>query len=584
MADDEVTKLVKNLNDLNKVSFSAGLEFKGLTKRLIKMSDTVSGGGRKWTIFSRIVSGSPIWKIQNKVRAFIDSLALMQEASEKNAKAQKEANERVINLVQSNEKMKKGVKKLLVTQKEMLALEQKLSLAQENLDANKKIIPNLKKKGKILKDIKKIQERVNDDVGEAVKNSLAYNKAILLGEKPVNAYIKGLKEIKIKAEQTQNVFKKAKKDAIYEDAFTGDTKTFKQRMEGISKAFEGLKKERKEAFGIGSKAEGVKKFLFGTEGSAKEKEQGDIFQRIGKFIDPFTKIQRFSLKYQKFMFSLGKMTKPIMSYLFKTLIFLMMGILAFLILAKVLHNAYGFLVEMGVIEQMKEIGSLLMSAISPILGIIGALFEGDLDRLIEKGIELGGILLDIGILTLKVILKTLFALGVSVFYTAIDFIERLLLGEFNEKIRTVGFKIAKFLVIALAAKMVIVGLMQIAAIYALPLLILGIAFLIMAAFLKKLKNMLPDIPFFADGGVSDGGMAVVGEKGPELVSLPKGSRVHSNSDSKKMVGSSSSVVNNFNITVNAKDLSDAELRRVAKQLGNDIFKNINRTSTGRGFV
>ena len=61
MADDEVVKLVGNLNDLNSVSYKAGLEFRGLTKRLITMSDNVSGAGKKWTIFARLVSGSPLW-------------------------------------------------------------------------------------------------------------------------------------------------------------------------------------------------------------------------------------------------------------------------------------------------------------------------------------------------------------------------------------------------------------------------------------------------------------------------------------------------------------------------------------------
>ena len=290
----------------------------------------------------------------------------------------------------------------------------------------------------------------------------------------------------------------------------------------------------------------------------------------------------------KFSFNMAKMVKPIMNYLFKTLIFVMMGILVFLVLAKILHNAYDFLVEMGVIEQMERIGFLLMSAISPILQILGALFEGDLDRLLEKGIELGGILLNIGILTLTVILKTLYALGVSVFYTIFDgvyrFFEGIIGGENAKFSKAVAKIIAGAFVVflgALVIKQIAIALLQVAAIYALPVL-LGV--IIIAAIAKLIKKLTDKIPFFASGGVSDGGMAVVGERGPELVSLPKGSRVHSNSDSKKMVGSSSSVVNNFNITVNAKDLSDAELRRVAKQLGNDIFKNINRTSTGRGFV
>jgi phage-related protein len=47
---------------------------------------------------------------------------------------------------------------------------------------------------------------------------------------------------------------------------------------------------------------------------------------------------------------------------------------------------------------------------------------------------------------------------------------------------------------------------------------------------------LPDftIPAFARGGVAPGGMALVGERGPELVNLPRGSRVYSNSQSRAM--------------------------------------------------
>ena len=579
---DEVETLVGNLNDLNSVSYKAGLEFKGLTKKLITMSDTISGGGKKWTIFSRIVSGSPLWKIQNKVRAFIDSLALMQSASMKNSEAQEKANKRVVELVQSNEKMKRGVDQLLETEKEMLKLQAK----KEKILGSSQSARH--KRNKLVTEMIDVRKKSSDEIKEAVKNSLAYNKAILQGEKRLNAYAKGLKELGIKAEQNKNIFEQAKKDATYQDAFMGDTKTFKERLKGISKAREDLKKDRKEAFGFEPKMKGFKEFFTGTKGSATKEEKGDIFQRLGKRLDFISKIQRLRLKMAKFSFNMAKMVKPIMNYLFKTLIFVMMGILAFLILAKVLHNAYGFLVEMGVIDQMKEIGSLLMSAISPILQILGALFEGDLDRLLEKGIELAGILLDIGILTIKIILKTLYALGVSVFYTIFDgvyrFFEGIFVGEnakFSKAIaKILGGALVVFLG-ALVIKQIAIALLQVAAIYALPVL-LGV--IIIAAIVKLIKKINPFGGGKARGGVTDGRINLVGEEGPELVHLPKGSRVHSNSDSKKMLGSSGSVVNNFNITVNAKDLSDAELRRVAKQLGMDIFKNINRTSTGRGFV
>ena len=72
-------------------------------------------------------------------------------------------------------------------------------------------------------------------------------------------------------------------------------------------------------------------------------------------------------------------------------------------------------------------------------------------------------------------------------------------------------------------------------------------------------------------------MAVVGERGPELVNLPRGSRVHSSTQSRKMTSSS----NVFNITINARDTSDAELRRIADKIGNMVNNKVNRR-TGSG--
>jgi uncharacterized protein YjiS (DUF1127 family) len=46
------------------------------------------------------------------------------------------------------------------------------------------------------------------------------------------------------------------------------------------------------------------------------------------------------------------------------------------------------------------------------------------------------------------------------------------------------------------------------------------------------------IKAYATGGRTSGGMALVGERGPELVSLPAGSYVHSNEDSRAMVAAS----------------------------------------------
>lgn len=83
---------------------------------------------------------------------------------------------------------------------------------------------------------------------------------------------------------------------------------------------------------------------------------------------------------------------------------------------------------------------------------------------------------------------------------------------------------------------------------------------------------------FADGGiVSKSGMQLVGERGPELVRLPKGTRVHSSTESRKMLQNTNNS-NTINITINAKDTSDAEMRRIAEKIGRLVNNNINRNT------
>ncbi len=109
-----------------------------------------------------------------------------------------------------------------------------------------------------------------------------------------------------------------------------------------------------------------------------------------------------------------------------------------------------------------------------------------------------------------------------------------------------------------------------------PLIILGALFMFGKWFLNNFKKV---VPFMANGGVSSGGMAVVGERGPELVSLPRGSRVHSNSASKKMAGGGTTIVNN--ITINARDTSDGEMRRIADKISSMVNNKINRSTSSR---
>jgi len=78
------------------------------------------------------------------------------------------------------------------------------------------------------------------------------------------------------------------------------------------------------------------------------------------------------------------------------------------------------------------------------------------------------------------------------------------------------------------------------------------------------------------GTINRGGMAIVGENGPELVSLPSGATVHSNSQSRGMG-------NTINVHVNGRvGASDAEIRDIAQKVAREINLQMNRTTSAVG--
>ena len=80
----------------------------------------------------------------------------------------------------------------------------------------------------------------------------------------------------------------------------------------------------------------------------------------------------------------------------------------------------------------------------------------------------------------------------------------------------------------------------------------------------------------ASGGMITRPMTLVGERGPELVSLPRGSTVSNASTTRKTLNQGGNV---FNITINARDTSDREMRRIAEDIGRMVSAKINRRTT-----
>ena len=101
-------------------------------------------------------------------------------------------------------------------------------------------------------------------------------------------------------------------------------------------------------------------------------------------------------------------------------------------------------------------------------------------------------------------------------------------------------------------------------------IIAGVAILL-AWVVKKIKDAIPGL---ASGGIASG-LTVVGEKGPELVNLRPGSRVHSNAKSRKMTSGGG---NTIHVHVNGRvGASDREIRDIANKVAKLINVEVNRS-------
>tara|TARA_R110000803_G_scaffold38028_1_gene82095 strand:- start:14615 stop:16345 length:1731 start_codon:yes stop_codon:yes gene_type:complete len=193
-------------------------------------------------------------------------------------------------------------------------------------------------------------------------------------------------------------------------------------------------------------------------------------------------------------------------------------------------------------DALSGIGKLLLGAGQVVLGLLAAVW-------IPLLTFLGGMLVETGIIIIDW-LKSKW--------------QELLNGDLSTKIKLIAKAIIAVVAVIIAIKLAILGM---------PILIAIALGVIIYRFGAWLVNFIPG---FATGGVSSGGMAIVGERGPELIRLPKGSRIHSNEQSKGMVRNSGGDINT-SITINASALTtDGEIKRITEKISKTINANIQR--------
>ena len=69
------------------------------------------------------------------------------------------------------------------------------------------------------------------------------------------------------------------------------------------------------------------------------------------------------------------------------------------------------------------------------------------------------------------------------------------------------------------------------------------------------------------------GLTLVGERGPELVDLPQGSKVHSNYQSRRMLASSSGITINNVFTGNTL-MTERDIRKFSDMVGASILRQV----------
>ena len=134
MAED-IDTTIRSLDQLSKVSRYSALEFQGLTKSLLEAANGTESASKRWTIFSRLVSGTPLWKMQNYLRGALGILAEMENTSKANAKAMREQNEKVNEQIKGYQNLRDEIKDANAVSKARIQLANQASVLEDKRQA-----------------------------------------------------------------------------------------------------------------------------------------------------------------------------------------------------------------------------------------------------------------------------------------------------------------------------------------------------------------------------------------------------------------------------------------------------------------
>ena len=576
----DVQRLAKELRRLDDQMFSVSDTADTLaqaTEGLAKSIGVVANESKMWTAASRLLSGTGLWKLQNYLRGGIQLLTFYKDAQAKAIESQNES-----------------MKSLAALSDEYAIVQTKMQELQTDIIGEKDVFDEAMKDNLELKlQYESMAKAIEDGI---IKEEDARARA---AKRTLAIY-------EYQGKQMQKLLDKrnklVEKELLKEELLTKASEVRKAKV-ALKMAKDVLKaNERLGKFDEGDVRDVAekKKELEAARGELKKQrggfKQGMLSVELPAYVEYFTNAweKRESIKENLAkirdkltlgtMSKLGKVAGLAIKYSVMFVLFLMGAFVIFSIIRKILESAEAMDVIM---ETISNVMNSVFTVIEGFMLLFSAFFGSGtfMERLSQFKDGIGKILLGIfgGLFAIllgvgKLLFGKLIEGIIGLYNTAKDWVIQNIAMPLLEKLREARLKLEE-LYVYIVGKAIEFGMFIVAVlafIGGLPTLLGRVVGSLATMIYETIKgDGIPFVPFFAEGGVSAGGLAVVGEKGPELVNLPKGARVHSNAESRKMAGG-----NTIHVHVNGRlGASDSELRDIAKKVGRMVSAEINRSTS-----
>ena len=556
-----------------------------LFRSFAKAADGAGKYGKRWTMVSRILSGSPIWKLQNYFRAAgqaMHGFYTRQEEAAKvtndQAKAFSELHNQLGSVKGQIKSLRKGLKgnhsNLLETNQEYANMfnaltagldkeKDLLKIEEAKRDARARTLSMYEKTHKTL-----LKNQVSE--GESLKKAMVVEEK-LRKEADLKKYASLAKEQK----KAQKLVEKLRKKGGSEKEIMAAQKvqrSAKGKMGHFSASVGGgmaqeLKESQKimvrfEKTVVGKMAKQAANFM--TLGILP------IYRSMKKLNKKVNETGGYGKYIKKAMGSVWKVTKMAGMYMMYFVLFLLGAFLIFSVIREIFKKTDALNIIM---ETLSGVFDGIKTVLDGVFDIFGAFFgEGTFGERLQLLVEgVGKIFGGLGKILWSV-LKGVVMFAWDIVLAYVTFVMNMWVGIISGIATTIG----KFFSNIWEG---ITGLWDGAMEWLFDEIVDPIVnfFDMVGDFVDDILDAL-DMDLFHTGGTSSGRMAIVGERGPELVNLPAGSKVHSHDTTKSKVGGST--VNNISVNVNGRlGASDTELRDIAKKIGRMVSTEINRTTS-----